>query len=541
MIYKILLIYFFFISFLPGQDTIKAFPEAEGFGAVSTGGRGGVVIKVTNLDPFGPGGLQEALDVDQPRIIIFAVSGVIRCSTDLILRYPNVYIAGQTAPGAGITIEGRLSGYQYNLHDVIIRFIRFRLIRPAEAQYSQGDCVTLGRSSNSIIDHCSFAWGTDEVVDLYEANNWTVQWSTIEESDDIDGHNFGFINRSVNSGNVSLHHNLFAHHLRRAPCLSPDAMETPGDVRNNVIYNVQQCFVHDGDRNGIVNIINNYFKHGPSHERIFPIASWEDGIYHISGNYLAHYSENDYGYFGDLSGGESFPSWVQYNYLGTKLENPVDVPEIETHTALEAYDLVLSESGSFPRDRVTLRTVSEVINGTGSTGRNADLELTDEWFLDGLTPATPPLDTDDDGMPDEWENANGLNLNIADHNTVMESGYTAIEVYINELARELIKPSSTSIKNKFNSINPKSHKLLKNYPNPFNPSTYIEFELESPAKIKLFVYDAGGKLLYVIWEGFKPAGIHSIKYTPRFTPSGIYFYSLQTPDKFLVEKMVYIK
>ena len=412
----------------------KAFPEAEGFGAVSVGGRGGVVVKVTNLDPFGPGGLQEALDIDAPRTVIFEVSGVIRCDRDLILRYPNIYIAGQTAPGAGITIEGRLNGWNQNLHDVTIRFIRFRPKRPDPENYSAGDCISLGRSTNCIVDHCSFSWGTDEVFDIYEANNWTVQWCTIEESDPIDNHNYGFICRSANSGNVSLHHNLFAHHLRRAPCLSPDRMDLPGDIRNNVIYDVYQCYVHDGARLGAVNIINNYFIHGPSHSRIFMVAAYADGTYYINGNYLGHYQGNDYGYFGDLTGGESFPSWVQYNYLGTKLNEPVSVPAINTQSAEDAFQNVLDRSGCFPRDRVTKRTIEEVKNGTGSCQRNAPLNPSIEWFLEGLTVQQPPQDTDDDGMPDDWEKLNGLNPMQDDHNYIMQTGYTAIEQYVNELA-----------------------------------------------------------------------------------------------------------
>ncbi|MBN1675361.1 MAG: pectate lyase precursor [Kiritimatiellae bacterium] len=414
---------------------LPAFPGAEGFGAVSRGGRGGQVIKVTNLNTSGPGSLQAACDVSGPRMVVFDVSGVIH--GDVTIRHPSITIAGQTAPGAGITVEGRLIGYGYNLHDVTVRFLRFRRLRPPPAQYSQGDCATMGQSSNGIMDHCSFSWGTDEVVDIYQAHDWTVQWCTIEESDPIDSHNFGFICRASNSGNVSVHHNLFAHHYRRAPCLSPDRLDWPGDVRNNVIYDVYQCFVHDGERTGIVNIVGNYYIYGPSHARIFMIAAYADGTYHIAGNYLAHYQGRDYGPFGDLSGGESFPSWVQYNYLGTKLASPVSVPPVTTHSATQAYDIVLAEAGCFPRDRVTRRTIEEVRTGTGSCDRNAPLTPTDAWYLDGLTPCAPPQDTDNDGMPDTWEEANGLNKQLGtDPSRLMPSGYTAIEEYVNGLAAQ---------------------------------------------------------------------------------------------------------
>jgi len=416
---------------------LPAFPGAEGFGAVSVGGRGGQVLKVTNLNASGAGSLQAACNVSGPRTVVFDVSGVIH--GDVTVPHPYITIAGQTAPGAGITIEGRMIGYGYDLHDATVRFLRFRRLRPPPTQYSQGDCITMGQSSNCILDHCSFSWGTDEVVDIYEAHDWTVQWCSIEESDPIDSHNYGFICRATNSGNVSVHHNLFAHHYRRAPCLSPHRMDRPGDVRNNVIYDVYQCFVHDGERRGVVNIIGNHYIYGPSHDRIFMIAAYDDGTYHIAGNYLGHYQGSDYGPFGDLSGGESFPSWVQYNYLGTKLASPASVPPVTTHSSTQAYDIVLAQAGCFPRDRVTLRTVQEVRDGTGSCNRNAPDTPSDAWYLDGLTPGAAPQDSDNDGMPDAWEDANGLNKLVGtDHSQVMPSGYTAIEEYINELADQLV-------------------------------------------------------------------------------------------------------
>jgi pectate lyase len=427
------------------EQSLPAFPGAEGFGAASVGGRGGEIIKVTTLQATGPGSLQAALDVNKTRTIVFEVSGVIYCDRPLILRYPYVTIAGQTAPGAGITIDGTLSSWGYDVHDVIIRFLRFRLRRPEAGRYSQGDCIQLGGSSRGILDHVSLAWGTDEVVDLYEADNWTMQWCTIEESDPVDGHNFGFIARSRGSGNITIHHNLFAHHFRRAPCLSPDSMDTPGDIRNNVIYNVQQCIVHDGARTGILNIVGNYFKYGPSFPRIFPIAAFDDGTYFIEGNYIAHMDPNqDYGYFGNLSGGENFPRYIQYNYLGTKLKTPAAVPRVRTETALEAFESVLAKAGAFPRDRITLRTIKETRTGTGNADRKGpptdpEKPISSQWFLQGLEVKQPALDSDDDGMADRWEEGKGLDPFRKDHNTILQAGYTAIEIYLHELAEALIE------------------------------------------------------------------------------------------------------
>ena len=171
---------------------LKAFPGAEGWGAASKGGRGGRVIKVTNLNASGPGSLAEACAADGPRIIVFEVSGVIR--GDVRITKPYLTLAGQTAPGAGITVEGVVSSYDYGIHDIIIRHLR---VRPPREVGAGGDCIQLGglgptRSGtyNIILDHVSLSWGNDEMIDLYHAHDVTVQWCTIEESDD-QGHSKG--------------------------------------------------------------------------------------------------------------------------------------------------------------------------------------------------------------------------------------------------------------------------------------------------------------------------------------------------------------
>ena len=171
---------------------LKAFPGAEGWGAGSKGGRGGRVIKVTNLNASGPGSLAEACAAEGPRIVVFEVSGVIR--GDVRITSPYLTIAGQTAPGAGITIEGIVSSYDHGVHDLILRHLR---VRPQRSVGSGGDCIQLGGlgpngtgTYNLILDHLSLSWATDETIDLYHAHDVTVQWCTIEESDDR-GHSKG--------------------------------------------------------------------------------------------------------------------------------------------------------------------------------------------------------------------------------------------------------------------------------------------------------------------------------------------------------------
>mgnify|MGYP001825950760 FL=1 len=198
-------------------DHLQAFPGAEGWGAVSRGGRGGRVIKVTNLNTSGPGSLAEACAAEGPRIVVFDVSGVIR--GNIRITNPYIAIAGQTASatdprGAGITVEGVISSYDYGVHDVIIRHLR---VRPCRGIGAGGDCLQLGGRGptnsgtvNLMLDHLSLSWGNDEMIDLYHSHHVTLQWCTIEESDDTGHskgpHNFGMISAAEDSGAVSVHH-----------------------------------------------------------------------------------------------------------------------------------------------------------------------------------------------------------------------------------------------------------------------------------------------------------------------------------------------
>ena len=447
-------------SVAAAQDAaeLRAFPGAEGWGASSRGGRGGRVIKVTNLNASGPGSLAEACAADGPRIVVFEVSGVIH--GDIRITRPYITIAGQTAPGAGITVEGVVSSYDYGAHDIIIRHLR---VRPRRDIGAGGDCIQLGGlgptksgTYNIILDHLSLSWGNDEIIDLYHAHHVTVQWCTIEESDDLGhtkgAHNYGLISAAEDNGAVSIHHNLWAHHARRVPCLAPYRENAASEFCNNVIYNCRGGYVDDGhgDRaRSPVNIHGNYYRRGPqTQDRIYPFALSPHMSYYVRDNYF-----EDWGYQGHpqhwtWGGPDRAPKWVQFNNNGRELDGPAMTPEIELLDATAAYPEVLSKAGCWPRDRVTRRTIQEVTTQTGSWGRNAPIEPTDEWFLEALTPGRAPADTDDDGLPDAWEKSHSLNINDPDDATrvVTEGesqsdrhlGYTHIEYYINELADQLV-------------------------------------------------------------------------------------------------------
>lgn len=426
-------------------QSLPSFPGAEGFGAIATGGRGGQVIKVTTLASSGPGSLQAALDTPGPRIIVFEVSGVI--VGDHTVNHGDVTIAGQTAPGAGITISGRLFGkYDTSVNNIIVRHIRVRPTYGGQPG-NQFDAIQFSRNSQLMLDHVSASWGVDETVDLYEAKDVTVQYSTIVESATSghpEGvHNYGLIN-GPDGHRISLHRNLFAHHKNRAPAIA----NGPAEVTNNVIYNVRHGFVHHNPASGQFNIVGNVYIQGPN-DTLYPF--WFDDEtpgsdptmgYHLADNYIDDP--------GDYVGVVNDP-WAQ------PLLHPSfsDMFASAAHYAPSAYDFtasvpghhpvtidpssqtladVLAEAGAFPRDVVTTRVVGEVQGRSGSWGVVAPSSL-----MAGLTAGAPPVDADDDGIADGWETTHGLDpSNGNDHATVMPSGYTAIEEYINELADDLV-------------------------------------------------------------------------------------------------------
>lgn len=454
------LLFLFGNSFCIENEKIKAFPGAEGWGAVSQGGRNGKIIKVTNLNPSGPGSLSEACAAKGPRIVVFEVSGVIK--GDVIIKEPYITIAGQTAPGAGITIEGMIGSYGYGVHDVIIRHLRIRRQRDLG---SGGDAIQIGGfgpdkrgTYNIILDHLSLSWGNDETIDFYNAHDITVQWCTIEESDDKGhqkgAHNYGIISTAENSGAVTVHHNLFAHHYRRVPCMAPYRENAADDFVNNLIYNCRGGYTDDGHgrkAKSPVNLHRNYYRRGPqTMERMYPYALSVSMDYYVRDNYFEDWGYQDHPKYwlpSNQPGG--VPKWIQYNNNGSEINEPAKVPPVAMHDAKDVYDIILSQAGCWPRDHVTKRTIEEVRNQSGSWGRNAPLKPSDEWFMEGLNISKTAIDSDNDGLPDEWESVNGLNpeepgddrkivpVNASPDNR--HQGYTFIEYYINELADNLLK------------------------------------------------------------------------------------------------------
>jgi hypothetical protein len=418
---------------------------------VATGGRGGQVYKVTTLAASGTGSLQWALDRPGPRIIVFAVSGVIQ--GDVHIPHGNVTIAGQTAPGAGITIHGHLTTtFGTTFGNLVIRHLRVRPpLSNADWPPDQHDAIQFSTNHTMILDHVDVSHGIDESFDLYGgAKDVTVQWSAITfpvhggGHPDGPAHNYGLLN-GPGGGRISIHHNLFVHNKARTPALA----EGPADVRNNVVYNGREGFVHHNPANGDFNIVGNYYKDGPSanlaplwfdpENEDLPIPTrywvWDNWVDHpgtftgrvdnpfTTPGFADAYSFSCCG----IQAGQ-FNAAGELNFTGF----PGYVP-IPTESPAAAYNAVLERAGAWPRDLVNTWAVDETRARTGSWGNRRPAD-----WLQGLTPGTPPTDSDGDGMPDAWEASRGLNpANGTDHGTVRPSGYTAIEEYVNELADAL--------------------------------------------------------------------------------------------------------
>lgn len=424
-----------------GARQPPTFPGAEGYGAVAIGGRGGRVIKVTNMNASGPGSLQAACAAKGPRIVVFAVAGVIR--GDVKILEPRITIAGESAPAPGVTIAGRLiaeSSPEQRLHDLVVRFVRIR--PPPATDKHDGDAIQFAQSERIMLDHLSLSWANDEMIDIIQSSDVTVQWSTIEESDPAGHakgapHNFAIFSAYPGSGRVSIHHNLFAHHARRLPSLSPQLSDGASDFRNNVVYNFRDGFSHEGhEPKAPINLVANYYKRGPDAETVFPFHLDRAGRYHVVDNYI-----EGAGLITDLrSAPAGLPDWVRIGTEGQLLREAARVAPVTTWSAREAYRRVLRQAGAWPRDRVTLRTIEEVRAGSGRWGRHAPAAPGDEWFLEGLAQEKPAPDSDGDGMPDIWENRHGLDpRDASDQNRLMASGYTAIEQYLHMRAADLMK------------------------------------------------------------------------------------------------------
>lgn len=531
---------------LAQESVIPSFPGAEGYGSITTtGGRGGKVIHVTNLNDSGDGSFRWACSQSGARTIVFDVSGTIVLKSPLKLKNGNVTIAGQTAPGDGICV----ANYPFTIaaSNVIVRFMRFRLGNEAlksNPGAHEGDGLGGMDQKNIVIDHCSVSWSIDECLSVYGSKNITVQWCMVTQSLVKSGHSKGAHGYGGNWGGsgASYHHNLLAHHGSRVPRLGPrpsTQTDERMDMRNNVMYNYagEGCYGGEAMK---VNIVNNCYKPGPATPsgskgkrmakpgiRTFEYCIKADQLKATAKNYnkvkgtslstcKLTVDSSDKGYLtfeGDpekyeinvaertitVDGqkvavvtndwGKTLHQWGSYyidgnvNTLyddvsadnwkiglwnqidkGSKVDYhnaveseihalvPLEFVSTTTHSAEMAFDRVLDYAGaSLKRDAYDEMMVNDarkgeascIVSGIGKGFINSQDEVK---YPDGtvgypkLKSNDAPADSDGDGMPDEWELANGLDPNNAeDGAAVTEDGYTNLEHYINGIVAHIVE------------------------------------------------------------------------------------------------------
>lgn len=509
-----------------------AFPGAEGHGRYVTGGRGGKVVHVTNLNDKGTGSFRAAVSGSTKKIVVFDVAGVIPLASDLSIG-DNTTILGQTAPYPGITLR------YYTVRpgsNNIVRFIRFR--RGQEKDINDGADASWQRNKTGIIfDHCSFSWSIDELASFYDNNNFTMQWCTIAESLTNPGHSKGAHGYGGIWGGklASFHHNMIAHVMNRGPRFNGARYGWTGynanydyntykwenpvqaenvDFRNCLTYNAQgTCY--GGPGGGQINIVNNYYKAGPSkalskttlngisvsvsngsvrgsQDRITLVTVATSGNadkkhpelynmtsrYYISGN-TSHftsgsivknkdwagvaYDEGVYTYNGEKWSADAnnyYGAAVEHKTINgvscvkIKMDTPAPTGLVTTHTAANAYAKILDFAGaSLHRDDIDARYMNEAQTGTATykgsiTKSDGIIDLvsdvkgyTEENFATGARETG--FDTDNDGIPDAWETANGLNPNDASdaltYSLDNKGFYTNLEVYANSLVEKIMK------------------------------------------------------------------------------------------------------
>lgn len=562
-----------------------AFPGAEGHGRYVTGGRGGKVVHVTNLNDKGTGSFRAAVSGSSKKIIVFDVAGVIPLASDLTIG-ANTTILGQTAPSPGITLRYYTVRPEDNC---IIRFIRLR--RGQEKDINDGADATWQRNKTGIIfDHCSFSWSIDEVASFYDNNNFTMQWCTVAESLTNPGHSKGAHGYGGIWGGklASFHHNFVGHLMNRGPRFNGARYGWTGytsnkdyatykwkntvqaenvDFRNCVMYNAQgTCY--GGPGGGQINIVNNYYKAGPSHslkgttlnglkvnvssgkergsqDRITQVTVSTSGnsdsshpeFYEMTSRYFINgnttettkgsvtknkdwkgvvYDDGTYTYNGEEYSADKknlYGDAVAHQTINgvscvkIKMDAPAPTGDVTTHSADEAFSKVLAYSGaSLYRDEIDARYMEEAKTGTakfkgsitnspGIIDKVSDVNgYTEANFGKGSRPAD--FDTDNDGIPDAWETANGLDPNDASdaltYSLDSKDYYTNLEVYANSLVENIMKQGNADAESKVDEY----------YPAWKNPTGISQIITSNPSELaEVKYYSLNGTLLSAPQKG----------------------------------------
>ena len=494
------------------QAKIPAFPGAEGGGMYTAGGRGGKVLVVTNLNDDGPGSFRWACEQGGARIIVFNVSGIINLKTPVILRAPYVTIAGQTAPGDGVCIAGE--SFQVDTHDVIVRHMRFR--RGNTHVWNREDSFGGNPIGNIMIDHCSCEWGLDENISFYRhmfdmgdgkpkrkvpTVNVTIQNTISAKALDTYNHAFG---STIGGENSTFMRNLWADNTGRNPSIGWGGVF---NFVNNIIYNWVHRTADGGEFSTMSNFINNYYKPGPltpkqsnvgwrivkaesRSNKLFPYKQF--GRVYATGNIMEGYPEiTKDNWAGGIQTADKDGDLGEDELALMRSNEPFEMPYMTIIPSEQTFDRVLDNVGAMlpTRDIVDQRIVEEVRTGKayyvkklpkenpyGDTWgmKEASMKedgsfkyrrLSNDSYKDGIITdiaqmggypeykGTPYIDTDGDGMPDEWEIANGLNPNDpSDANGDCNGdGYTNIEKFINGIDTK-VKVDWTNMQNNYDTL-----------------------------------------------------------------------------------------
>jgi len=419
------------------SNMLSAFPGAVGFGAHATGGRGGTVYHVTNLNDSGEGSLRDAVSVSN-RIVVFDVSGYINLKTAISAK-SNLTIAGQTAPGEGIGIRGGELSFAKS-SNIICRHIR---VRPgSETASDEDDALSLYLANNTIFDHCSFEYAPWNNIDGVSDNTAVMPVTNITFQNCIianpTGQQFGAHCESVSS-QWTLYKNIFANSHNR------NSLSKINDIyANNVLYNCSAGYTTHSGTSFKHDIVGNYFVFGPAS------TGTDNSWFQIDKNQSIYCSGNmkDKNLDGILNGETTTPYWYQGE--GTVLTLPwTDVTNsIPVYSAATAFRINASMAGTLPYDQTDSLIINQVRTiGQGTVGwtqgtAGPSSALYTSQVQSGLEnngygiirSGNKEQDTDNDGMPDYWEKANGLNINADDAMQLASDGYTLIEHYINWLA-----------------------------------------------------------------------------------------------------------
>jgi pectate lyase len=437
-------------------EGIPAFPGAWGGGMFATGGRGGRIIEVTNLNDSGAGSFRAAAEAEGPRIVIFRVAGIIALESNIDIDNPDITIAGQSTPGDGIC----LANYSLNINteNVILRHLRIRRGRPEGGQGS--DNIGGNPVGRIIVDHCSTSWGMDENLSLYRymkplpdgrrlkmpVKNLTVQYCISSEALNAGNHAFG---GTWGGEDSTFHHNLFACNTGRNPSIG---MGGEFDYRNNVIFNWRHRTMDGGDETSLVNVINNYYKPGPATNtnmlsamvRIEERDMYSPGNRWKSGNWYPQMPKRPGKWYVAGNIVEGFAEVTADNWKGmrgpeeiARVNTPFEGWPVNQQTAMDAFNTVLAKAGATlpKRDPIDIRVIDTVRTGKVITANGIvnDPREVGGYPSYSFSQEDVPPDTDHDGMPDTWEKQYQFNPAKVDDGPMDADGdgYTNVEEYLN--------------------------------------------------------------------------------------------------------------